>query len=84
MAVAKPMLAYDCESGELTGAGLIDRTAVLALQAGSALTRPFGHRGYGLGCRAVSTAVAERDIVAKLNSDATLFRAPKHARDGNS
>ena len=72
VAVAEPMLAYDRESGELTGAGLIERIAVLALQAGSALTRPFGHRGYGLGCRVVSATVAERDIVIRMNSDAAF------------
>lgn len=72
VAVTEPMLAYDRESGELTGAGLVDLIAVLALQAGSALTRPFGHRGYGFGCRLVSAAIAERDVVVKLNSDAAF------------
>lgn len=72
LAVADPTLAYDRESGELIGAGLIDRIAVLALQAGSALTRPFGHRGYGLGCKVVSAAVADRDIVIRLNADAAF------------
>lgn len=74
-ASADPLLAYDRESGKLTGAGIIDRIAVLALQAGSTLTRPFGHRGYGLGCEAVSAAVSARDIIVRLNPDA-VFAMP--------
>lgn len=69
-------LVYDRESGKLTGAGVLDATAICALQAGSALTRPFGHRGYSLGCRAVSVAATrDRDIVIRLNSDA-VFAMP--------
>lgn len=56
----------------LTGADAIDRVAVLALQAGSVLTRPYGHRGYRLGCKAVAAAVAARDIVIRLHEDATF------------
>lgn len=69
------LLVYDRESSKLSGAGLIDRLAVRALQAGSALTRPFGHRGYGLGCDVISSAVAQRDIVVRLNADA-VFAIP--------
>jgi FkbM family methyltransferase len=74
-AVDERMLAYDRKSGRLTGAGLIDKVAVRALQAGSALTRPFGHRGYGLGCKAVSAVATECDIVVRLNADA-VFAMP--------
>lgn len=74
-ASADPLLAYDRESGKLIGAGIIDRIAVLALQAGSTLTRPFGHRGYGLSCEAVSVAVSARDITVRLNPDA-VFAMP--------
>lgn len=69
-AEAERLLAFDRESGMLTGAGVLDRVAVLALQAGSVLTRPYGHRGYRLGCKAVANLVAERDIVVRLNGDA--------------
>lgn len=69
---AEPLLAFDRGSGMLTGAGLIDRVAVLALQAGSILTRPYGHRGYRLGCKAVAAAVADRDIIVILNEDAAF------------
>lgn len=65
-------LAFDRGSGMLTGAGVIDRVAVLALQAGSILTRPYGHRGYRLGCKLVAVAVAERDIIVRLNEDAVF------------
>lgn len=66
------LLTFDRASGALIGAGVIDRIAVLALQVGSVLTRPYGHRGYRLGCKAVATAVAERDIIIKLNEDAAF------------
>lgn len=70
IAAVEPSLVYDRGSGELTGARLAERAAVLALQAGSALTRQFGHRGYRLGCNLVSTTIVERDIVVRLNPDA--------------
>lgn len=72
VAAAERVLEYDRATGKLSGAGLIDRAAVLALQAGSKLSRPFGHRGYALGCKAVSAAVAKCDIVVKLNRDAAF------------
>ncbi|MCX7320748.1 MAG: FkbM family methyltransferase [Hyphomicrobiales bacterium] len=46
-----------------------------ALQAGSAATARFGHRGYRLGCNVVSSAVAPGDIAIRLNSDA-VFSMP--------
>ena len=61
---------YDRQSGNLSGASLVDQMAVYALQIGSVVTRPFGHRGYGWGCDVVSSAVAQRDIVVGLNADA--------------
>ena len=69
---AQRLLTFDRASGMLTGAGAIDRIAVLALQAGSVLTRPFGHRGYRLGCKLVATAVAESDVIVRLNEDAAF------------
>jgi len=42
---------YDRQSGNLSGASLVDQMAVYALQIGSVVTRPFGHRGYGWGVR---------------------------------
>lgn len=72
---ARPSLAYDRGDGRLSGARLARKLAVLALQAGSAVTQPFGHRGYRLGCRIVASAFAEGDIVVRLNSDA-VFAMP--------
>jgi FkbM family methyltransferase len=69
---AQRLLTFDRGTGMLTGSSVIDRIAVLALQAGSVLTRPFGHRGYRLGCKLVATAVAERDIIVRLNEDAAF------------
>ena len=70
--VAQRLLTFDRGSGMLTGSSVIDRIAVLALQAGSVLTRPYGHRGYRLGCKLVAIAVAEREIVIRLNEDAAF------------
>lgn len=72
---AQRLLTFDRGSGILTGSSVTDRVAVLALQAGSVLTRPYGHRGYRLGCKAVATAVAGRDIMVRLNEDA-VFAIP--------
>ena len=69
---ARQLLTFDRGSGMLTGSRVIDRIAVLGLQAGSVLTRPFGHRGYRLGCKLVATAVADHDIVVRLNEDAAF------------
>ncbi len=69
-AAAGRSLAFDRGSGMLTGAGALDRIALLALQAGSLLTQPYGHRGYRLGCKAVANFVPRRDIVVRLNEDA--------------
>lgn len=74
-ASARRTLAYDRGSGRLSGAGLVQRLAVLALQAGSIVTAPFGHRGYRLGCKAVASAFAPSEIVVRLNSDA-VFSLP--------
>ena len=68
-------LAFDRETGTLTGAGALDRAAGLALQAGSIMTRAYGHRGYRLGCAAVAAVVTHRDIVIRLNEDA-VFAIP--------
>ena len=63
-------LSFDRASARLTGATLFDRAAVVALQAGSAATKPFGHRGYGLGCRFVGAIAAQHEILERLNEDA--------------
>ncbi|GAC1341164.1 MAG: FkbM family methyltransferase [Beijerinckiaceae bacterium] len=68
--VDNEQLSFDRRSGMLTGAGMLDRIAVLALQAGSVITQHYGHRGYRLGCKVVAPVVGRRDIVVRLNDDA--------------
>lgn len=63
-------LIFDRVSGQLFGASAFDRAAVVALQAGSVVAKSFGHRGYGIGCRAIGAVVAPREIVVRLNEDA--------------
>ena len=57
-------LLFDRASGQLTGASPLVRAAVAALQAGSAATKPVGHRGYGIGCRVVGSIMAPRELLA--------------------
>lgn len=75
VAVVDQALTFDRRSGRLHGASALDRAAVLALQAGSIATQPYGHRGYGLGCRLVALLAEKRDIVVRLNEDA-IFAIP--------
>ena len=68
-------ITFDRGTGEITGAGVIERAAVAALRAGSKVTSPFEHRGYSIGCRIVSTMVEKREIVVRLNDD-SVFAFP--------
>lgn len=68
-------ITFDRATGQLTGAGMIERAAVAALRAGSKVTHPFEHRGYSLGCRIVSTVVEKREIIVRLNDD-SVFAFP--------
>lgn len=72
---APEALTFDRKSGHLAEASLLDRATVLALQAGSVATEPFGHRGYGWGCRLIGSVAARREIVVRLNEDA-VFAMP--------
>ena len=65
-------LIFDRSTGHLDGANPIDRTVLLALQVGSVVTQPFGHRGYRLGCRTLALIATKRDIIIRLNEDAVL------------
>ena len=68
-------LLFDRVSGRLTGASTLVRAAVAALRAGSAATKHVGHRGYGIGCRAVGSVMTSRELLVRLNEDA-LFAMP--------
>jgi FkbM family methyltransferase len=68
-------ITFDRATGQLTGAGMIERAAVAALRAGSKVTLPFEHRGYSIGCRIVSAVVEEREIIVRLNDD-SVFAFP--------
>jgi len=65
-------LIFDRSTGHLDGASLVNRAVLLALQAGSVITQPFGHRGYRLGCRTLASIAAKRDIIIRLNENAVL------------
>lgn len=75
IAINAPILKYDRGNKELSGAGPTERAAVLALQAGFRLSQSFGHRGYSIGCKAVSIVAPDRDILVRLNRDA-VFAIP--------
>jgi len=66
------VLTFDRCSGRVEGAGALDRVSILALQAGSLFSEPFGHRGYSWGCWAVGLLPGRREIVVRLNEDAVF------------
>lgn len=69
MAVAKPMLAYDRESGEMTGAGLIDRTAV----TNTWITEMLGRRPFNV--RTVALAHKTARIAWAIMANGEEYRA---------
>src|ERR1700709_1569234 len=70
--MAQAPIQFDRTSGTLEGANLWERTAALALSAGSKISSHFSHRGY-IGCaNLLRKTLTERNIAIKLNSDATF------------
>ena len=65
-------LIFDRISGRLTEGSLFDRAVVAALRAGSAATKPIGHRGYGIACRLVGSVITPRELLVRLNEDSLL------------
>jgi FkbM family methyltransferase len=70
--IALPPIQFDRASGALEGANLWERTAALALVAGSKISSHFSHRGYNGCANLLRRALPERDIAIKLNEDATF------------
>jgi FkbM family methyltransferase len=70
--IALPPIQFDRASGALEGANLWERTAALALSAGSKVSSHFSHRGY-IGCaNLLRKTLPARNIAIKLNDDATF------------
>jgi FkbM family methyltransferase len=73
--IALPPIQFDRASGALEGANLWERTAALALAAGSKISSRFSHRGY-IGCaNLLRKTLPERNIAIRLNPDA-IFEFP--------
>jgi FkbM family methyltransferase len=70
--IAQPPIQFDRTSGTLEGANLWERTAALALTAGSKISSHFSHRGYNMCANLLRKTLPERDIAIKLNPDATF------------
>jgi hypothetical protein len=70
--IAQPPIQFDRASGALEGANLWERTAALALAAGSKVSSHFSHRGYNMCANLLRKTLPERDIAIKLNRDATF------------
>ena len=70
--IAQPPIQFDRASGALQGANLWERTAALALAAGSKVSTHFSHRGYNLCANLLRKTLPARDIAIKLNRDATF------------
>lgn len=70
MTSAQPPIQFDRASGVLAGANPWERTAALALVAGSKVSSLFYHRGYNMCANLLRRTLPARDIVVKLNPDA--------------
>ena len=70
--IAPPPIQFDRASGALEGANLWERTAALALTAGSKISSHFSHLGYNGCANLLRKALPERNIAIKLNEDATF------------
>ena len=73
--MAAPPIQFDRASGVLEGANLWERTAALALAAGSKISSHFSHRGYNGCANLLRKTLPERNIAIKLNEDA-IFEFP--------
>ena len=65
-------ILFDRLSGRLSGASMVERLAVLAMQAGAKATDRFHHRGLSLGCRLLRPVLGERDILVQFSEDAVF------------
>jgi FkbM family methyltransferase len=67
---AGPQLAFDRATGTFDGASAREQLAAYAFQMGARLSSAWSYRGFAVGCRAVRSMLAERDITVRLNDDA--------------
>ena len=70
--IAAAPITFDRVSGRLEGAGMVERAAMIALQAGAKISGLFEHRGFSIGCKAVRSMLVERDVIVRLNGDAAF------------
>lgn len=68
-------LLFDRATGAVTDATPGERLAIHAFQAGARMSAPWGHRGFGLGCRLLRPVSPGSAITVRLNDDA-LFSFP--------
>jgi FkbM family methyltransferase len=73
--MAQAPIQFDRASGALEGASLWERTAALALVAGSKIASHFSYRGYNSCANLLRKILPERNIAIKLNADA-VFEFP--------
>lgn len=65
----QPIL-FDRATGHLTGATITEQLVTCALQAGSRATALYHHRGFSVGCHALSAVIGRQDIIVQLDADA--------------
>jgi FkbM family methyltransferase len=70
--MAQAPIQFDRASGALEGANLWERTAALALSAGSKISSHFSHMGYIACANVLRKMLPERNIAIRLNADATF------------
>jgi FkbM family methyltransferase len=67
-----PPISYDRATGRLEGATAMERCAALAFAAGAKASAPMHYRGFSVGCRVITSVIDQREIVARLNADASF------------
>ncbi len=71
----QPPITFSRATGRLDGAGTKERLAAFVMQVGAKASALVARRGFSIGCRVLSRALDERDIVVLLGEDA-LFAFP--------
>jgi len=63
-------ITFDRATGRIGGAGIRERLAIAAMQAGARISSAWFYRGFAVGCRAVRALAPGQTLEVRLNEDA--------------
>jgi len=63
-------ITFDRATGRISGAGIRERAAIAAMQAGARISSAWFYRGFAVGCRALRALSQGRMLEVRLNDDA--------------